>query len=157
LPRRPNYEQVASRQRWLLWIVLAMLLAYIGMLVGPMSLGRGGAPVFLLFGGMYWVGLLAGLVMVILLMIAEGKHPVVIVLLSLLMFVPIINLLVLVHVNSEATMTLKAQGIKVGLLGAPKAEWIKLRPGHCRGCGYDRSGIELLAACPECARVPEIR
>ncbi|MFK7884701.1 MAG: hypothetical protein AB8F26_11025 [Phycisphaerales bacterium] len=25
---------------------------------------------------------------------------------------------------------------------------------HCRNCGYDRSGLELLARCPECGRIP---
>ncbi|MBK7403577.1 MAG: hypothetical protein IPJ41_02805 [Phycisphaerales bacterium] len=156
--RTPNYELVAKRQGSLLFLVLGLLITNVAMFVLPPVVGPAAAgAAFMGVGILYWLCLLVGLVLVIRLMVAEGKHPVVIVLLSLLMFLPIINLLVLVHVNSEATLTLKAQGIKIGLLGAPKSEWAKLKPGHCRGCGYDRAGIELLGACPECGRIPEIR
>jgi hypothetical protein len=156
--RKPDYELVARRQRWLLFLVLGLLFTLIGMIASPFIAGRAVASITQVgFTVLYWGCVLAGLVAMILLMIAQAKHPVTIVLLSLLMFIPIVNLLVLVHVNSEATIALKAQEIKVGFLGASKSEWIKLRRGHCRGCGYDRSGIELLGPCPECGRVPEIR
>lgn len=154
--RDVNYALVAQRQRGLLVLVLIVVVSNLGMLFGTSLLGRQGPAMTVTFGGIYLLAMLAALVMSILLMAAEGKHPLLIVLLALLMFVPLVGLLVLLHINSEATMLLRFRGVKVGLLGAPKSEWGKLQAGHCRGCGYDRSGIELLSPCPECGRVPEI-
>ena len=157
--RNIDYELVARRQQRVLLIVLVMVASNFGLLFSSLLRGTVFSQVMaveILFLGIYWASMLMGLVAIILLMVAEKKHPLIIILLSLLMFVPLINLLVLIHVNSEATMMLKAQEIKVGLLGVSPAERIKLRTGHCRGCGYDRTGIELLGPCPECGRVPEV-
>ncbi len=155
-----DYETIAKRQKWLLYIVLGFVLVYFGqfgalIFFGPgMGVGMGVRAASVVT---YWVLLLAGLVLMILLMVTQRKHPVVIVLLSILTLIPLINLFVLVHVNSTATAMLKARGVKIGFFGVSKSELPKLRPGHCAGCGYDRTGIELLGPCPECGRVPEVR
>ena len=156
MAKMPNYEHVAKRQRGLLFVVLVLLLSSFAMFIMPAVLGGRNQILIMPIFATYWLALLAGLVMSILLMVAERKNIFVIVLLSLLLFLPLINLLVLLHINSQATLLLKYRGVKVGLLGAPKAEWGKLRVGHCRGCGYDRSGLEILAQCPECGRIPEV-
>lgn len=156
MQRVVDYELVAKRQRSLLIVVLVVLVSNLSPFILPMVLGRQGQIVSLGMMVIYLIALIAGLVISIRLMTAERKHPILIVLLCLGMFIPLINLFVLLHINSEATMLLRARGVKVGLLGAPKSEWPKLRAGHCRGCGYDRSGIEILAQCPECGRVPEV-
>ncbi len=57
---------------------------------------------------------------------------------------------------SQATTVLKLAGAKSGLLGLSQTERDKITPGHCRGCGYDRTGLELLQECPECRRVPQV-
>ena len=64
-------------------------------------------------------------------------------------------LLLLVVVGRAGTI-LRLAGAKPGFLGISKDEWEKLRPGHCRGCGYDREGLGLLQECPECTRVPQV-
>lgn len=49
-----------------------------------------------------------------------GLHPVVGVFLILAMFVPLLNLIILLVLNARATRTLREAGYKVGLLGASK-------------------------------------
>ena len=57
---------------------------------------------------------------------------------------------------SQSTTILKLAGAKTGLFGLSPSERAKITPGHCRGCGYDRTGLELLQECPECQRVPQV-
>ena len=57
---------------------------------------------------------------------------------------------------SQASTILKLAGAKPGFLGFSQTERDKITPGHCRACGYDRSGIGLLDPCPECTRVPQV-
>ena len=73
-----------------------------------------------------------------------------------LLFIPLVSFVVLLVISGQATSVLRAAGARVGLMGVPKDDYNRLRPGHCRGCGYDRSGLELLQACPECNRVPRV-
>ncbi|MFK7883317.1 MAG: hypothetical protein AB8F26_03920 [Phycisphaerales bacterium] len=100
---------------------------------------------------------LAALVQLIRLFAAMKTSVALRVVYAILMFVPFINLLVLLIGSTQAITKLKVDGAKVGLLGVPKSEYPKLRCGHCIGCGYDRSGLELLQTCPECGRIPDVR
>lgn len=65
------------------------------------------------------------------------------------MFVPL-------GVISHASTILKLAGAKTGFAGMSQSERDKITPGHCRGCGYSREGLELLQECPECTRVPQV-
>jgi len=66
------------------------------------------------------------------------------------------NIIALLAVASSAGIILRLAGVKTGLLGIAPDNWDKLRPGHCRGCGYSRESLEILQECPECRRVPQV-
>lgn len=70
--------------------------------------------------------------------------------------IPLLGLIVLIVISSKANSKLKMSGAKIGLLGVPRSEYPKLMGGHCPKCGYNREGLELLEACPECGRVPQV-
>ena len=71
-------------------------------------------------------------------------------------FALVIPFLILLSIASTAGLILRLAGAKTGLLGVPKDELDRIRPYHCRGCGYAREGLELLQECPECQRVPQV-
>jgi len=95
---------------------------------------------------------LTTVVFVVILMVAARMSVVSIIVHALLTLV--IAPLVLLSVISSAGRVLKLAGAKMGFVGVPKGEVDKLRVGHCRGCGYDRTGLKLLEPCPECQREP---
>lgn len=68
----------------------------------------------------------------------------------------ILSFLVLLSTASTAGMVLKLAGAKIGFMGVSGNDLDRLRPHHCRGCGYSREGIGLLDPCPECTRVPQV-
>lgn len=67
-----------------------------------------------------------------------------------------LSFLVLIASISRAGTILRLAGVKPGFAGIRGDEIDKIRPGHCRGCGYSREGLELLQECPECTRVPQV-
>ena len=67
-----------------------------------------------------------------------------------------LSFLVLIASISRAGTILRLAGVKPGFAGISRDEIEKVRPGHCRGCGYSREGLELLQECPECRRVPQV-
>ncbi len=143
---------VARRQRELLWLILFGAGVYLVMIVSAVAVPMvaiGAVLVQLLFQ-------LAGLVQVIRLSAAMGTPVALRVVYIVLMFLPLIGLITLLVINGQANGLLKAAGARVGLMGVPKSEFPKFIRGHCRGCGYDRAGLEMLQACPECGRVPRI-
>ena len=67
-----------------------------------------------------------------------------------------LSFIVLLASISRAGTILRLAGVKPGFAGISRDEIDKVRPGHCRGCGYDREGLGLLQECPECTRVPQV-
>lgn len=68
----------------------------------------------------------------------------------------LLSFLVLLSTASTAGMILRLAGAKCGTLGVARDDLDRLRPDHCRSCGYSRQGIGLLDLCPECTAVPRV-
>ncbi len=134
------------------WVVLIVMT--IGGLGSAGSAG-GFTDLQQLVVSLVWLGLmLTTAVFVVFVLVAMRTSVVSIVLHVLLVF--FIAPLVLLSVVSSAGRVLRLAGAEMGFVGVSRTEVDKLRPGHCRGCGYDRTGIELLEPCPECRRVPMV-
>lgn len=92
---------------------------------------------------------------VVLLLTAQGKHPVIIIACGVLMLAPCANLLLLVLVNMSVTRTLRRAGLHVGLMGVKGEEVERIvNPELCSGCGYNLTG-NVSGYCPECGRAVE--
>lgn len=148
LPRiaRSHTELVVTLAVALLSLVAAVVLAT--------TMGSPGGSLRLIFTGYYWALTIAMAVVVVRAQIALGAGVLSIVLYALITV--FLSLLAIIACLSQATTVLRLAGAKVGILGVDSSERLKLRRGHCRGCGYDRQGLELLQTCPECNRVPMV-
>ncbi|MHB1037970.1 MAG: hypothetical protein ACYC35_26375 [Pirellulales bacterium] len=108
--RREDLRSIASYQKGILVCILVYLVTVIGQFVLPE-----GIWLFVALG-VFAVGI-AGTVFVFLLAMKVYSTGVGI-LLGILSFIPCVGLLVLLAVNGKATTILRANGIRVGLLGA---------------------------------------
>jgi len=115
-PASPETREIAAAQRQLLFaVVSSILLNLTQCLSGTMQ----SSPV--LFVPLFVVALaiLAFMIVsVVRLAAAMGTGTATRVLLALAMFIPLVNLLVLLVLNGRATRRLEAAGLKVGLMGA---------------------------------------
>ncbi|MCF3651341.1 hypothetical protein [Synoicihabitans lomoniglobus] len=109
MPHTDSIEQVRTGQRLVLFAILANLLTLPLALVPELAMAR--AAVLL-------VAMVVGVLGIVRMTRGLGFPLMLVVLLALLMLVPLLNLLLLVFVNARATTFLRAQGFKVGLLGA---------------------------------------
>lgn len=92
---------------------------------------------------------------VVLVLTAQGSHPVIVVLCGILMVAPCANFLLLVLVNRSVTRTLQRAGLHVGLMGVKEEEVERIvNPELCSGCGYNLTG-NVSGYCPECGRAIE--
>ena len=105
-------------------------------------------------GAILLVSVVVSIVFVIALRRAMGSNIASLVLYGLITI--FFNIIVLLAVASSAGIILRLAGVKTGFFGVPPDDWDKLRPGHCRGCGYSRESLEILQECPECRRVPQV-
>lgn len=144
--RIPNLRRLAVRQRRIIWLLLASI-ASLFMPIIP--IGNGNAALVVYYGLQILITLLL-IINVGLLLSAEGTHPVLTVITSLFMVMPVLNLFILLRVNGDATRTLKAAGVRVGFMGASKADVERLlAPKVCKKCGYSLEG-NTSGRCPEC-------
>ena len=100
--------------------ILVCLLLYLLALVGQFVVAVVPVLVFVLLPGIFCVWL-AGFVFVILLAM-KVYSPGLGAFLGILTLVPLLNLLILLMVNGKATSILRANGHRVGLMGAKLAE-----------------------------------
>lgn len=71
---------------------------------------------------------------------------------AMTMFIPIINIVVLIAVNSRAGQVLRSAGLHVGILGAPhEMAEAAMDPTKCKSCGYDLTG-NASGVCSECGK-----
>jgi len=70
----------------------------------------------------------------------------------LLAFVPCISMLSLLYLNQSATNLLKANGIKVGFMGASLADFgqVSFGPDECHVCGKYLKNADERLECPKC-------
>lgn len=93
----------------------------------------------------------------VLMMCADGTHPVMIVIVAILLLAPCANLLILLLLVSGATRKLKKAGIRVGFMGANQDDVERaVNFELCKGCGYNLTG-NTSGVCPECGRPVETR
>ncbi len=148
--RTPDLRALAQRQRWLIWLVL---LSQIPQLLPFLPLGQFGVVVAVLAVLFTLALLVLVLVGVVLVLIAQGVHVLMIIVCSLLLFVPCINLLVMLRINRNATNALRQAGLHVGLMGvAPEEVERVLNPNLCAQCGYNLTG-SVSGFCTECGAV----
>jgi hypothetical protein len=113
--RREDLKSIAKRQKGILVCILIYLIAMFAQLGLPPDL----QPVLSL---VVLVVAIVGMVYVFLLSI-KVYHPVVGVVLTLVMLVPCVGLLALLVVNGKATSVLRANGYRVGLMGARMSDF----------------------------------
>ncbi len=100
------------------------------------------------------ISTIASIVVIIGLRRAMGSNILSLILYAILAFA--LNVLMLLVVASSAGIIIRLAGVKSGFLGVSPDPWDKLRPGHCRKCGYSRESLETLQECPECRRGPQV-
>ena len=143
-----DIRKLARRQRWMIWLIL---LAIVWQLLGAFLFWHRavGHVSFLAIHLAAYLPLVVGLV---LLLTAQGKHILMIIIGGLLMFSPCASLLLLLLVNMSVTNTLRNAGLRIGLLGVKKEDMERLLNFElCFGCGYNLTG-NVSGRCPECGR-----
>jgi len=106
----PRILKVKSGQKMILWAIVLNFVAY-----GVAMAGVGGVALALLVNLVALVISIWGLIR---LSSGLGYSVLAIIFLVMAMFVPLVNLITLLIVNSKATNALRAAGYSVGLMGA---------------------------------------
>jgi hypothetical protein len=96
-----------------------------------------------------WILAVVGIVLVL---VAQGTHPLVTVLAGLVMIAPCANVIVMLLVSGSVDRTLQKAGVRVGFMGVNESDLERaLDPMLCKGCGYNLTG-NVTGLCPECGR-----
>jgi len=147
--RAPDIRKLARRQRWIIWLLLLWLVSQF-LFFAPW--GRLAPVIFFPLAVIQMAILVALMVGVVLLLVAQGTHVLIVILLAILMIAPCGSLLILLAVDMSATRTLRRVGLKVGFMGVKDEEVERLlNPMLCKGCGYDLTG-NVSGICSECGR-----
>jgi hypothetical protein len=110
VPQRNDLREIATRQRAIMFCILAYIVLIVVRFVVP-------PPLVLVIGlAILAVGVTSAVFVFMLAIALYGTGAGII--LGILTLIPIVGLIVLLIVNGKATSILRAHGIKVGLLGA---------------------------------------
>ncbi len=149
-----DLEKIARRHTELLAVLGMGVLTIIASIGVGIGFGIDSFASDITFTAVYWLLIAAIIVVVIRAQLALGTGVLMVVFYAIVTL--LFSILILLVSLSQAGTVLRLGGARIGFLGVSASERAKLRPGHCRGCGYDRRGLELLQACPECNRVPRV-
>lgn len=149
-----DLELIAKRHTELLVVLGAMLITLVVSVLAAVYFGSTTPAATLVFNLIWLLILIVSVVVVVRAQMAMGAGVPKIVLYALVTV--LVSFLAVIANLSQAGTILRLGGAKIGFVGVSASERAKLRRGHCRGCGYDRGGLELLQACPECNRVPQV-
>lgn len=114
-PERNNLLEIAKAQKWIIYLILARIGLFVLQMVVAGQLAA--ADVGLAFAGIGWVMAIVSIFFAIRLGRLVYK-PALGITFGILTVLPLVGVLFLLIINSKATRTLVAAGIKVGLLGA---------------------------------------
>lgn len=149
-----DLELIAKRHTELLIVLGAMLISLVLSVLAALYIGSATPAASMVINLIWLLFLIAAVVAVVRAQMAMGAGVLKMVLYALVTI--FISILALIANLSQAGTILRLGGAKIGFVGVSASERAKLRRGHCRGCGYDRRGLEMLQACPECNRVPQV-
>lgn len=145
--------KIGRRQRPVFWCAVLSIGSFLGQMILPfVGTGQLGENLGLVFGLLWFAVAIASIVFVVRLQSAMGTSVLMLILYGIITL--FLSFLVCIASYSQASTVLRLAGAKPGFLGVGESELAKLRPGHCRGCGYSRDGLQMLQPCPECTRVP---
>lgn len=145
--RQPDILKLAIRQRclwafFLLGVVLQIAFYHPWIQQEPIAV--------VITTLLFFIVLVIMLVSVFRVMMVDGTHLAVAIIVMFFMLAPCIGLLVFYLINRNATRILKRAGLKVGFMGVNRDEAERLlNPNVCSGCGYDLTG-NVSGNCPEC-------
>jgi hypothetical protein len=103
-------REVAARQKEIIYCILANIVLTV------LSLGL--PPLLKALMGIVYLGLFVFTAICFFRLARKFYHPVMAVMMTIVLIVPLLGLLVLLSVNGKATNLLKRNGIAVGLMGA---------------------------------------
>lgn len=139
-----NLAAIAKWHRLLLRGVALLLLGLV-LIVATWML----APNFLLVAYSICAAIAVGVVVVVgRLAVLCGHSPAAVVVTCICMIIPFVALVMILSINGTAISLLRRTGVRVGLLGVPEPEMVKLYKGWCSRCGYYLHGLRI-DRCPE--------
>jgi len=146
-PGQYDLVSLARAQRWMLRVFPFALLGQVLLFWGPRFVFFR-VPSFALF--LFPTVVLS--ITLIMLMTALRRKTDKAFLGAVAMFVPVINVLVLIGLNSQVNILLKEAGLRLTALGVSSRDaQAAMDPSSCRGCGYNLTGNSS-GRCPECGR-----
>lgn len=140
-----DMRTVARRQRTVLWLVLGILL---GEFIMPLA---GISPILALIAVATYLGALVFTLVMLVQLMAALRFSLVSRIFGIIgLFIPCINLLLLLVINNRAVTELRMAGLRVGFMGVKDEDVVNLLSRFtCRGCGYSLVG-NVSGRCPEC-------